>query len=443
MKYIQLVLCLAWWSLALANTETLQFVPVHGDNSHATAPDDVQPLQLGLNVLSVSLDPLTHVAPSENGQQVQLRLATNDLRPTPHFAKLCWSATAPVNVDLRQIDAAVLITVVPDYYSTNAEQSRRYLKDVRLEMHVSEVHVLPTDLWPILGYVVSGQPDLLQYSQDAPAGTTTQPQLPSLQKNPGSLMGQHQSQPLYYPSSTSHLREDHKKLPPIEMAGADSKYIANLFPFAQHSSSQQGASESGSSNPATQQDNPLFTLANSVPYQSIPGGKAQKEDENSIDWSRKAADIALRIDGAKQGMVESSNGGLPSPPGKYGGQGSRKQPRTFACPFSGCGKTFSRKMNLNSHIQSTHEHRKPFQCDKCKQFFARHSDRRRHETNQHKNDGGFVCGGVLKNGEEWGCGKSFKRKDGLTAHWRSQKAKKKCLRHITNPSELEMMTMAK
>ncbi|KAG7888043.1 hypothetical protein KL936_004061 [Ogataea polymorpha] len=441
MKYIQLVLCLAWGSLVLANTETLPFLPVNGDNSHATAPDHVQPLRLGLNELSVSLDPLTHVAPWENGQKVQLRLPTNELRQTPHFAKLCWSATAPVNVDLRQIDSAVLITVVPDYYSTNVEQSRRYLGNVRLEMHVSEVHVLPTDLWPVLGYV--GQPDLLQYSQDASAGSTTQPQLPSLQKNPGSLMGQHQSQPLYYPSSTSHLRDDLKKLPPIEMAGADSKYIANLFPFAQHSSSQQGASESGSSNPATQQDNPLFTLANSVPYQSIPGGKAPKEDENSIDWSRKAADIALRIDGAKQGMVESSNGGLPSPPDKYGGQGSRKQPRTFACPFSGCGKTFSRKMNLNSHIQSTHEHRKPFQCDKCKQFFARHSDRRRHETNQHKNDGGFVCGGVLKNGEEWGCGKSFKRKDGLTAHWRSQKAKKKCLRHITNPSELEMMTMAK
>ncbi|KAH3667305.1 hypothetical protein OGAPHI_002954 [Ogataea philodendri] len=291
-----------------------------------------------------------------------------------------------------------------------------------------------------------GQPDLLQYPHDSQAGHPTQPQLPKLSKNPGTLLTDTQpaNQPVYYPSSTSHLRQDQKKLPPLDMASSDQKYIVNtMFPFAQHSPSQSGGADPAGNGGQVRQDNPLFTLANSVPYQAIPGGKPLKEDENSIDWSRKAANIALRIDGGKQALDDATNGGLPSPPSKFESLGSKKQPRIFACPFSGCGKTFSRKMNLNSHIQSTHEHRKPFQCDKCKQFFARHSDRRRHETNQHKHDGGFVCGGVLKNGEEWGCGKNFKRKDGLTAHWRSQKAKKKCLRHITDPAELELMTMAK
>ncbi|QPG75727.1 hypothetical protein FOA43_003087 [Brettanomyces nanus] len=107
-----------------------------------------------------------------------------------------------------------------------------------------------------------------------------------------------------------------------------------------------------------------------------------------------------------------------------------QRPQKFACTYPNCDKTFSRRMNLKSHIQSSHEHKKPFQCSVCLKTFARHSDRRRHENNQHKTASGFVCGGLLKNGQRWGCGKVFKRKDGLIAHWRSQKARKKCLKNL-------------
>lgn len=104
--------------------------------------------------------------------------------------------------------------------------------------------------------------------------------------------------------------------------------------------------------------------------------------------------------------------------------------KVFVCHYPGCEKTFSRKLNYLSHYQSTHEHKKPFECEICHKFFARHSDRRRHEKSQHSQNKGYICGGVLENGVRWGCGKQFKRKDGLTAHWRSLKAKKKCFENL-------------
>ncbi|GME85826.1 unnamed protein product [Ambrosiozyma monospora] len=127
----------------------------------------------------------------------------------------------------------------------------------------------------------------------------------------------------------------------------------------------------------------------------------------------------------------------PSIPGTVIRTGSL---RVFACPYQDCNKTFSRKMNLNSHMNSAHEHKKPFECSMCKQVFARHSDRRRHEQNQHKTGPGYICGGFNKIGENWGCSKHFKRKDGLTAHWRSQKARTKCLNGM---SDVELETLLK
>lgn len=106
--------------------------------------------------------------------------------------------------------------------------------------------------------------------------------------------------------------------------------------------------------------------------------------------------------------------------------------KLFVCNHPGCNKTFSRKLNYVSHYRSAHEHQKPFKCEQCDKFFARHSDRRRHEKSQHSQSKFFVCHGTLENGISWGCGKRFKRKDGLTAHWKSLKAKKKCFENLTD-----------
>lgn len=108
--------------------------------------------------------------------------------------------------------------------------------------------------------------------------------------------------------------------------------------------------------------------------------------------------------------------------------------KLFICNHPGCNKTFSRKLNYMSHYQSAHEHKKPFKCDICQKTFARHSDRRRHEKSQHSQNKFFVCEGSLDNGVKWGCGKKFKRKDGLSAHWKSLKAKKKCFENLTDDS---------
>ncbi|GME69125.1 unnamed protein product [[Candida] boidinii] len=170
-------------------------------------------------------------------------------------------------------------------------------------------------------------------------------------------------------------------------------------------------------------------------------------NHDNSEWRRKAAEVALKSENISDKInVQSDKINLQSDGNKNDKLISTavnendKTRNEFVCDYPGCNKNFSRKMNLNSHIQSTHEKRKPFKCETCSKLFARHSDRRRHEEAQHKlkQGTGFICGGVQKNGDNWGCGKSFKRKDGLTAHWKSQKARKKCLKGLINEREIEL-----
>lgn len=128
---------------------------------------------------------------------------------------------------------------------------------------------------------------------------------------------------------------------------------------------------------------------------------------------------------------------LDQPHVSFSQQYHQKPPnKIFICHFPGCQKTFSRKLNFVSHYQSTHEHQKPFQCETCHKEFARHSDRRRHEKSQHSQSKDYICAGIAENGMHWGCGRKFKRKDGLTAHWKSIRARKKCFANIPNSNPL-------
>lgn len=210
-------------------------------------------------------------------------------------------------------------------------------------------------------------------------------------------------------------------------------------------------------------DNPLLTLANSVPQQQ------QQQQEDESEWlssadtaafaDRKDSVLAMQLiaqhvseasgkqtTGSTQTSSSSTAATSAAKPdslaikaikGPFGN-------KIFLCTYPDCSKSFSRKMNLVSHIQSQHEHLKPFKCDHCSKCFSRHSDRRRHEKSQHVDHAqtaaaaaqpqqhqlpsaaAFVCGGQLDSGTHWGCGKVFKRKDGLTSHWKSTKAKKNC-----------------
>ncbi|VEU23924.1 DEKNAAC105194 [Brettanomyces naardenensis] len=310
-----------------------------------------------------------------------------------------------------------------------------------------------------------------------------------------------QTQPNYYTSSTSNVRDTDtaKKLPPLGLMSASANSLANnLFAYNQSdksglstpqetlsASSSRSASTAGPDHERSRQqqsqkqqqhsggsyqqqihDNPLFTLANSVGPLAKQDQSPEKQQEVSqaaaavaaMQWNSKVPDFALKIaasgasvgGGGQQSLQQSlppqsvATAAVASLPGFQSQKltsddedDKSGKPKKYVCTFPNCGKTFSRRMNLKSHIQSSHEHRKPFQCSVCLRTFARHSDRRRHENNQHKNTSGFVCGGLLKNGQRWGCGKVFKRKDGLMAHWRSQKARKKCLKNV--PSEVQPM----
>jgi uncharacterized Zn-finger protein len=95
---------------------------------------------------------------------------------------------------------------------------------------------------------------------------------------------------------------------------------------------------------------------------------------------------------------------------------------SFICPY--CDAKFTRKYNLSLHLrihQTPNE--KPFVCSVCGKGFARQGDRTRHLASLHSDNNRFVCGGTLKSGAEWGCGRTFNRADGLARHFKSHRGK--------------------
>jgi hypothetical protein len=86
-----------------------------------------------------------------------------------------------------------------------------------------------------------------------------------------------------------------------------------------------------------------------------------------------------------------------------------------------CEKKFTKKFNLQSHL-ATHSGDQRYPCQHCSKTFARNSDLVRH-TRLHDPDSAVTCGGVLWNGQPWGCGISFARADILRSHQKSRKGR--------------------
>jgi uncharacterized Zn-finger protein len=95
----------------------------------------------------------------------------------------------------------------------------------------------------------------------------------------------------------------------------------------------------------------------------------------------------------------------------------RKQQTNRELRCGHCSKVFTKKYNLTSHLK-THSSDRPFKCRVCGLGFARESDYTRHMLKHSEKQ--FKCGGNLKDGTGWGCGKLFSRADILNSHHKSK-----------------------
>ena len=68
----------------------------------------------------------------------------------------------------------------------------------------------------------------------------------------------------------------------------------------------------------------------------------------------------------------------------------------------------------------------------CDKTFERVSDCNRHEKLHDEKQ--FTCCGSLKDGTNWGCGRTFPRDDGLDRHWKTKKGSE-CIRPLRKEEE--------
>lgn len=100
--------------------------------------------------------------------------------------------------------------------------------------------------------------------------------------------------------------------------------------------------------------------------------------------------------------------------------------RKFYCEL--CGKAYTRSNRLKEHMMNKHEESKPYECAHCGSKIARKDVCQRHEKtcsdNPERKSLTYTCQGLLEDGSEWGCKKSFNRADTLAKHFQNQSGRK-------------------
>jgi hypothetical protein len=116
-----------------------------------------------------------------------------------------------------------------------------------------------------------------------------------------------------------------------------------------------------------------------------------------------------------------------------------KRPVTFQCSL--CPERFTRAYNLASHLRTTHTNERPLVCSICGKAFTSQHNWKRHES-IHSGQKRFTCGGILKNGNKWGCGLQYAQVDQLAYHFRSQ-AGHTCIRPLLEEEFTELHLLLK
>lgn len=97
-------------------------------------------------------------------------------------------------------------------------------------------------------------------------------------------------------------------------------------------------------------------------------------------------------------------------------------PNSFRCPYSDCEKRYSTAEGLRLHIRNHHTFDKKFQCPviNCSKKFVRQADLKLHFLRMHAAERPFPC-------TEQGCSKSFACRAELRRHMQSHMRKRKKL----------------
>lgn len=88
-----------------------------------------------------------------------------------------------------------------------------------------------------------------------------------------------------------------------------------------------------------------------------------------------------------------------------------------------CLRSFNSNSNLTSHLRCHLDKNEQVGCQFCEKYFKRRNDLERHKYTHHFKLK-LVCSGTV-DGEIWGCGMVYSRRDALVKHWNGRG--KKCL----------------